>query len=211
MRTIRPCRQLATLATALLLAVSLSGIAAGVNEPGPGRLATATFAGGCFWCVEHAFDEVAGVVSTTSGYIGGPKKNPTYSEVSAGNTGHAEAVRVIYDPQKVSYGELLRVFWRNIDPTAPNRQFCDVGNQYRSAIFFHDETQQRLAEESKRALERSKPFKEPIVTELAIASEFYVAEEYHQDYHHKNPIRYKLYRYRCGRDQRLNELWGEAS
>lgn len=171
---------------------------------------TATFAGGCFWCVEHAFDEVDGVMSTTSGYTGGHKKDPTYKQVSAGGTGHTEAVQVVYDPTKVSYEELLKIFWRNIDPTTPNRQFCDAGSQYRSAIFYHDETQKRLAKESKQKLEKSKPFKEPIVTELTMASEFYVAEEYHQDYHLKNPIRYKIYRYGCGRDARLKELWGSA-
>lgn len=174
-------------------------------------LETATFAGGCFWCVEHAFDEVEGIVSTTSGYIGGRKKNPTYKQVSAGSTGHAEAVQVAYDPKKVSYEELLRIFWRNIDPTTPNKQFCDTGSQYRSAIFYHNEMQKRLAQESKRELEKSKPFKEPIVTEITMASDFYVAEDYHQDYHHKNPIRYKIYRYGCGRDRRLNELWGNTT
>jgi peptide-methionine (S)-S-oxide reductase len=174
-------------------------------------LEMATFAGGCFWCVEEAFDEVEGVVSTTSGYTGGHKKNPTYHEVSTGGTGHAEAVQVVYDPKKVSYSDLLKVFWHNIDPTTPNRQFCDVGSQYRSAIFYHNETQKRLAEASKRELEKSKPFKEPIVTEITKASEFYPAEEYHQDYHHKNPIRYKFYRYGCGRDQRLSEVWGKGT
>ena len=196
-----------------LLALSLSGTTEAGTTPATSQegLEVATFAGGCFWCVEEAFDEVEGVVSTTSGYTGGHKKNPTYHEVSAGGTGHAEAVQVVYDPKKVSYSDLLKVFWHNIDPTTPNKQFCDTGSQYRSAIFYHDETQKRLAEESKRELEKSKPFKEPIVTEITMASEFYVAEEYHQDYHHKNPIRYKFYRYGCGRDQRLSEIWGKGT
>lgn len=193
-----------------LLAVGTLGPAQGGTDQATSDegLETATFAGGCFWCVEHAFDEVEGVVSTTSGYIGGHKKNPAYKEVSAGGTGHAEAVRVVYDPKNVNYSELLKVFWRNIDPTTPNKQFCDTGSQYRSAIFYHDETQRRLAEESKHALEKSKPFKESIVTEISMASEFYAAEDYHQDYYLKNPVRYKFYRYGCGRDRRLKELWG---
>lgn len=204
---------LALLSMVGLLVVSGFNTAQGEsNQPVAGiGLETATFAGGCFWCVEHAFDEVGGVVSTTSGYVGGHKKKPTYKQVSAGGTGHAEAVQVVYDPKKVSYAELLRVFWRNIDPTTPNKQFCDTGSQYRSAIFYHNEMQKRLAEESKRTLDKSKPFKEPIVTEITTASEFYVAEDYHQDYYLKNPIRYKIYRYGCGRDRRLMELWGNAT
>ena len=196
-----------------LLAFGALGVAADDKTPATSQegVEVATFAGGCFWCVEEAFDDVDGVVSTTSGYTGGHKKNPTYHEVSAGSTGHAEAVQVVYDPKKVSYSDLLEVFWHNIDPTTPNRQFCDVGSQYRSAIFYHNETQKRLAEASKRELEKSKPFKEPIVTEITKVSEFYPAEEYHQDYHHKNPIRYKFYRYGCGRDQRLSEIWGKGT
>ena len=173
------------------------------------RLEKATFAGGCFWCMEEAFEGVEGVVSVTSGYTGGRKANPDYEEVSAGGTGHAEAVEILYDPAKVSYAKLLEVFWRNIDPTTPDRQFCDGGNQYRSAIFYKDETQKRLAEESKQAVEKSKPFKEPIVTKIVPASAFYVAEDYHQDFYKKNPIRYKFYKYNCGRAQRLEELWGK--
>jgi peptide-methionine (S)-S-oxide reductase len=169
----------------------------------------ATFAGGCFWCMEPPFDKLDGVISTISGYAGGKKKNPTYEEVSAGNTGHAEVVQITYDPKKITYEKLLEVFWRNVDPLTPNRQFCDVGSQYRTAIFYHDETQKRLAEESKKAL--SKRFKEPIVTEIVAASEFYPAEDYHQDYYTKNPLRYKYYRYNCGRDQRLEALWGPAA
>ena len=176
-----------------------------------GRQREATFAGGCFWCVEEAFDEVKGVVSTTSGYTGGRIANPTYEQVSAGGTGHAEAVRAVYDPSIVSYRELLDVFWHNIDPTTPNRQFCDVGSSYRAAIFYHDEDQRRLAEASKRALDESKPFEAPIVTEIVPAGAFYPAEEYHQDYYQKNPIRYKLYKWSCGRAQRLKELWGEEA
>ncbi len=170
-------------------------------------LSKATFAGGCFWCMEPPFDSLHGVVSTTSGYTGGSKANPTYEEVSAGGTGHAEAVQVVYDPAKISYTELLKVFWRNIDPTVKDRQFCDSGNQYRTAIFYHDEEQRRLAEASKLALENTKPFPDPLVTEITAASEFYPAEDYHQDYYKKNPVRYKFYRYNCGRDQRLEELW----
>lgn len=173
-------------------------------------LARATFAGGCFWCMEPPFDKLDGVVSTTSGYIGGHTKNPTYGAVSAGGTGHAEAVEIAYDPVKVSYAKLLDVFWRNIDPTVRNRQFCDVGDPYRSAIFYHDAEQRRLAEQSKAALEKSRPFPQPIVTEIVAAGVFTPAEAYHQDYYLKNPVRYKFYRYRCGRDQRLEELWGKA-
>lgn len=176
-----------------------------------GTLAKATFAGGCFWCMEPPYDKLDGVVSTTSGYIGGHKKNPTYKEVSAGGTGHAEAVEIVYDPSRVSYARLLDVFWRNIDPTTPNRQFCDVGSQYRSAIFYHDAEQKRLAEQSRAALEKSKPFPQPIATQIVAAGEFTPAEDYHQDYYLKNPIRYKFYRYNCGRDRRLEELWGKSA
>lgn len=181
------------------------------QQPADGRpLAKATFAGGCFWCMEPPFDKLDGVISTTSGYIGGQKKDPTYQEVSAGNTGHTEAVEIVYDPAKVSYDKLLDVFWHNIDPTVANRQFCDHGSQYRSGIFYHDATQKQLAEASKKTLDTSKPFKEPIVTEITAASTFYPAEDYHQDYYQKNPVRYKFYRYNCGRDKRLQELWGES-
>ncbi|MCL5966285.1 MAG: peptide-methionine (S)-S-oxide reductase MsrA [Deltaproteobacteria bacterium] len=179
------------------------------KSPGSRKLEKATFAGGCFWCMEHPFDQLEGVVSVTVGYTGGHTKNPTYEEVSAGGTGHAESVQVVYDPAKISYTKLLDVFWHNIDPTTPNRQFCDVGSQYRTAIFHHDENQRRLAEESKRALEASGKLPGKIVTEITKASEFYPAEEYHQHYYRKNPIRYKFYRYNCGRDQRLEQLWGK--
>ena len=168
----------------------------------------ATFAGGCFWCMEGPFANLPGVVSVTSGYMGGQKKNPTYEEVSSGSTGHAESVQIVYDPKKISYSDLLKVFWHNIDPTTPNRQFCDAGSQYRSAIFFHDETQKRLAEESKRAIETSRKLPGPIVTQIVPASEWTPAEEYHQHFYKKNPVRYHEYRYGCGRDARLKELWG---
>jgi len=170
--------------------------------------ATATFAGGCFWCMQPAFDAVAGVTATTVGYTGGHTKNPTYPEVSAGGTGHAESIQVTYDPRKVSYVKLLDVFWHNIDPLTANAQFCDHGNQYRSAIFYHGDEQKQLAEQSKRDLESSGRFKQPIVTEIVAATEFYPAEDYHQRYYEKNPLRYKYYRYGCGRDKRLEEVWG---
>ena len=173
--------------------------------------AKATFAGGCFWCVESDFDKIPGVISTTSGYIGGKIDNPTYKQVSAGITGHAEAVEIEFDPQKVNYEQLLQYFWRTIDPTVKDRQFCDHGAQYRSAIFYHDDTQRRAAETSKAALEKTKPFKQPIVTEIAQATRFWPAEEYHQDYYKKNPIRYNFYRTGCGRDSRLKELWGDLA
>ena len=193
-----------------LLAIGVAGAAGNAKPGADGRkLEKATFAGGCFWCVEEALDKVEGVVSTTSGYIGGRTKNPTYEDVSAGGTGHAEAVEILYDPAKVAYAGILDVFWRNIDPTQPNAQFCDHGNQYRSAIFYHDETQKRLAAESKKALEKSKPFAGAIVTEIVPASEFYAAEEYHQNFYEKNQVRYKVYKYGCGRAQRLQELWGK--
>jgi peptide-methionine (S)-S-oxide reductase len=174
-------------------------------------LEKATFAGGCFWCMEHPFDEIPGVVSVTSGYTGGQKKNPTYEEVSAGGTGHAESVQIIYEPAKVSYEKLLKVFWHNIDPTVKDRQFCDSGHQYRTAIFYHNEEQHRLALQSKGELEKNKTFREPVVTEIVPATEFYPAENYHQHYYKKNPIRYKYYRFSCGRDQRLKELWGNEA
>jgi peptide-methionine (S)-S-oxide reductase len=176
----------------------------------PQELRTATFAGGCFWCVEEAFDKAEGVVSTTSGYMGGSVRNPTYKQVSGGGTGHAEVVQVRYDPRRIGYEQLLNVFWRNVDPLTPNRQFCDVGRQYRSAIFAHDAEQRRLAEVSKAALERSGRLPGPVVTEIVPASEFYPAEEYHQDYYRKNPIRYRYYKFSCGRAQRLKEVWGDS-
>ena len=173
--------------------------------------AVATFAGGCFWCMEPPYDKLDGVLATTSGYVGGDKVDPTYQEVSAGGTGHAEAVQVTYDPSKVSYETLLDVFWRNVDPLDAGGQFCDRGDQYRTAIFVHDEEQRQLAEKSKQALEDSGRFEQPIVTEIVAAGPFYPAEDYHQDYYEKNPLRYKFYRWNCGRDARLEQLWGEQA
>jgi peptide-methionine (S)-S-oxide reductase len=169
--------------------------------------AKATFAGGCFWCVESDFDKVPGVLSTTSGYTGGTLANPSYEQVSAKGTGHAEAVQVVFDPAIVSYEQLLDKFWHSIDPTTVDRQFCDAGSPYRTAIFVHDAAQLAAARASLAALEKSKPFKEPIVTQIVMATAFYAAEEYHQDYYKKNPLRYKYYRSSCGRDDRLKELW----
>jgi peptide-methionine (S)-S-oxide reductase len=194
-----------------ILVLPLALIAAVTVTAAAGNLEKATFAGGCFWCMEHPFDELPGVLSVTAGYTGGQKKYPTYQEVSAGGTGHAEAVQIVYDPSKIMYGKLLDVYWRNIDPTTKDRQFCDTGNQYRSAIFYHTEEQHRAALLSKEALEKAKPFKEPVVTGIVPAGEFYPAEEYHQHYYKKNPIRYHYYRNGCGRDQRLKELWGNAA
>jgi len=172
------------------------------------KLEKATFAGGCFWCMEAPFDKLDGVISVTSGYTGGSVRNPSYEQVSAGSTGHTEAVQIVYDPARISYSKLLSVFWVNIDPTVRDRQFCDIGNQYRSGIFYHSSEQQRAALQSKAGLDRTKNFKEPIVTEIVAATEFYPAEEYHQHYYKKNPLRYKYYRNGCGRDKRLKELWG---
>jgi peptide-methionine (S)-S-oxide reductase len=170
--------------------------------------ATATFAGGCFWCMEPPFESLSGVVSVTSGYTGGIQADPTYEEVSDGGTGHAEAVEIVYDPAKVSYEKLLEVFWRNIDPTVAGRQFCDVGSQYRSAVFVHGAAQRKAAEASRDAVQ--KRLGVPVKTGIADAGRFYAAEEYHQDYATKNPLRYAYYRRGCGRDARLREIWGEA-
>jgi peptide-methionine (S)-S-oxide reductase len=179
-------------------------------SPASAQNQKATFAGGCFWCVEADFDKVDGVISTTSGYIGGKTKNPTYEEVSSKDTGHAEAVEIVFDPKRVSYAQLVEKFWRTIDPTVKDRQFCDAGSPYRTAIFAHDAEQLKIASSSKQALEKTKPFKEPIVTEIVLASAFTAAEDYHQDYYKKNPVRYKYYRTSCGRDARLQALWGAA-
>ena len=194
-------------AIALFLLVSTSPVGT-VGAAGEQKLAKATFAGGCFWCMEPPFDELEGVVATTSGYTGGSVPNPSYEQVSYGGTGHLEAVEVAYDPAKISYEKLLEVFWSNVDPTDAGGQFCDRGDQYKTAVFFHDEEQRRLAEASKQALEGSGRFEQPIVTEIVEAGPFYPAEDYHQDYYEKNPVRYKFYRWNCGRDQRLAELWG---
>ena len=169
----------------------------------------AYFAGGCFWCMEEAFEKVEGVLSATSGYMGGKVANPSYEEVSAGRTGHAESVEVVYDQAKVSYQKLLDAFWRNVDPITPNAQFCDHGSQYRSAVFFQTDEEKRASDTSKQVIEQSKRFTEPIVTQIVMASQFYPAEEYHQDFYKKNPIRYKFYKYNCRRAQRLEELWGK--
>ena len=177
----------------------------------PPTTAKAVFAGGCFWCVESDFDKVEGVISTTSGYTGGSVANPTYEQVSGKHTGHAEAVEIVFDPKRVSYAELVERFWRTIDPTTKDRQFCDAGNPYRTAIFSQDAEQLRLAQASKAALDKSKPFKEPIVTEVLMGGPFYPAEDYHQDYYKKNPVRYNYYRLSCGRDARLKELWGRQA
>jgi len=197
---------LATIGISLMI-LTVMGSNAGHTDDTT-RHEKATFAGGCFWCMEPPYDKLDGVISTTSDYTGGHKKNPTYREVSAGVTGHTEAIQIVYDPGKISYDKLLEVFWRNIDPTVRNRQFCDVGTQYRTAIFYHNEIQKERAEKSKKELEESGRLTVPVFTEITPASEFYVAEDYHQDYYRKNPLRYKFYRYNCGRDRRLKELWG---
>lgn len=190
----------------LLVGIVFYVLVAG-SAPAAG-LEKALFAGGCFWCMEAPFDKLPGVVSVTPGYSGGHKKKPTYEEVSAGGTGHAEAVQIVYDNSKISYPALLDVFWRNIDPTVTDRQFCDVGHQYRAAIFYRGEEQRKAALQSKVALEKGRSFREPVVTEISAATEFYPAEEYHQHYYKKNPLRYSFYRSGCGRDKRLKELWG---
>jgi peptide-methionine (S)-S-oxide reductase len=196
----------------LLAAFIAFPIIAGAQAPATApTTAKATFAGGCFWCMEGPFDVLDGVISTTSGYIGGKTKNPTYKEISTGTTGHTEAVQVVYDPKKITYEKLLYVFWRNIDPTTKNQQFCDVGSQYRAGVFYHDDAQKKLADESKAALLKSKPFKGDIVSEITAASEFTAAEEYHQDYYKKNALQYKFYRSGCGRDAKLKQLWGDEA
>ena len=196
---------------AFLVAAVVGAGAAWAQAPASPQHAVATFAGGCFWCMEPPFDKLKGVISTTSGYIGGHKQDPTYKQVVAGGTGHAEAVQIVYDPSQVTYERLLHVFWRNIDPLAKDRQFCDSGNQYRTAIFVHDAEKRRLAEASKQALKQSGRFPTPIQTEIVEAGQFYPAEDYHQDYYVKNPVQYRFYRWNCGRDQRLRELWGDEA
>ncbi|XXF79934.1 peptide-methionine (S)-S-oxide reductase MsrA [Myxococcaceae bacterium GXIMD 01537] len=192
---------------ALCLSVGVLGGAAARDAQGP-TLATATFAGGCFWSMEKAFDEVPGVVSTTSGYTGGTVADPTYEDVSTGRTGHVEAVKVRFDPSRISYAQLLDAYWHNVDPLTADGQFCDKGTEYRSVIFVEGPEQQRLARESKRRLETSGRFTQPLVTEIRPAAAFYPAEEYHQDYAHKNPAAYQRYRTGCRRDARLAQLWG---
>jgi len=169
----------------------------------------AVFAGGCFWCMQNPYDELKGVVSTAVGYTGGNKDNPTYEEVCSGNTGHAEAIEVLYDPLQISYTELLNVFWRNIDPTTLNRQFADAGTQYRTAIFYHNEEQKQSAESSKREMEQSGIHDDSIVTEITPASTFYKAEDYHQKYYEKCPLKYKMYKSGSGREQYLEDMWGD--
>ncbi|MDA0267812.1 MAG: peptide-methionine (S)-S-oxide reductase MsrA [Cyanobacteria bacterium] len=173
--------------------------------------AQATFAGGCFWCMEHPFDELPGVLDTTSGYTGGTVENPSYYQVSNGDTGHVEAVQVTYDPEQVSYETLLDTFWHNVDPLDGGGQFCDRGSQYQSAIFYHNADQQQLATASKQALDDSDGFAQPIATEIVPAATFYPAEDYHQNYYQTHPVRYRVYRFGCGRDQRLAQLWGAAA
>lgn len=193
-----------------VLAAFVAGLAvAGLVLASPPGRESAIFAGGCFWCEETAFEGLPGVVSVTSGYIGGHKKNPTYDEVSAGGTGHAEAVEVIYDPKVITYAKLLDVFWRNVDPFQANGQFCDHGSQYRSAIFYRGESQRQAAEESKKKLEEQPRFRGKIVTQIVPATTFYPAEDYHQDFYRKSPVRYHTYRAGCGRDARLKAIWGE--
>jgi peptide-methionine (S)-S-oxide reductase len=186
---------------------SLGSLNTSVNAK---EVAKATFAGGCFWCMEKPFDELAGVVSTTSGYTGGKTVNPTYEEVSAGGTGHTEAVQIVYDPSKISYEQLLNVFWRNIDPLDAGGQFCDRGSQYRSGIFYHTPAQRKLAEQSKQTLTASKRFSKPITTQIEAVGTFYPAEAYHQNFYQTNALRYNFYRFSCGRDQRLSERWGNS-
>ena len=189
----------------VLMLLILSGLLGAAHAQ---KTEKATFAAGCFWCTEEAFDKVPGVVSTTSGYMGGNKKNPTYNEVSSGTTGHTEVVQVVYDPAKVSYEKLLETFWLNHDPTAADRQFCDAGSQYRPEIFYHTDEQKRLAEASKAKWEKDKPFRQPIVTRITAAGDFWPAEDYHQDYYKKNPTQYRFYVTGCGRYTRLDSLWG---
>lgn len=197
--------------TALLITLIIS-IAPGIShaESSRHKTAVATFAGGCFWCMEKPFDKLDGVLSTTSGYTGGHVENPTYEQVSSGTTGHYEALQVTYNPDKVSYEKLLHVFWHNIDPTDARGQFCDKGQQYTSAAFYHDDEQHQHINASLETLKQNKPFDANIVTRVLPASRFYAAEEYHQDYYLKNPIRYRYYRFSCGRDARLKKLWGET-
>ena len=205
MKVVTPMRIWAVFVLSIMTEGSLAAVGLAADAPLSSK---AFFAGGCFWCMEEVFEKVPGVTSVTSGYMGGRVENPSYEQVSAGGTGHAEAVEVMYDPAKVSYAALLDAFWHNVDPVTPSAQFCDHGSQYRAVIFYQGEEQKRLAEESKRAIEQSKRFPQPIVTELTGATSFYPAEEYHQDFYKKNPIRYKFYKYNCGRAQRLEELWG---
>ena len=205
-------RRQAALSMHIIMAVLLIGawnLQSTNKAAAEATIGKAYFAGGCFWCMEEAFEKVEGVLSATSGYMGGTVANPSYEDVSSGRTGHAESVEVVYDPAKVSYQKLLEAFWHNVDPITPNAQFCDHGSQYRSAIFYQTDEEKRASDTSKQAIEQSKRFTEPIVTQIVMASHFYSAEEYHQDFYKKNPVRYKFYKYSCGRAQRLEELWGK--
>jgi peptide-methionine (S)-S-oxide reductase len=206
----RPCPQMREIAAmrflAVLLALGLALSTAALAQTPTTR--QAIFAGGCFWCMEPPYDKMDGVISTTSGYSGGEEPNPTYAEVSAGKTGHYEVVRVEYDPAKVGYQQLLDVFWKNIDPLDAKGQFCDKGDHYRAAIFYSNEEEKALAEQSKGVIQSGKGFKEPVVTEILPAKVFHPAEDYHQDYYQKNPLKYKFYRFNCGRDARLDAVWG---
>jgi peptide-methionine (S)-S-oxide reductase len=193
----------------LVLVLAATGLAGAQDaKPANPRQAVATFAGGCFWCLESDFDPIPGVISTVSGYIGGTVENPTYQQVSAGGTGHAEAVEITYDPTRVTYDQLLTHFWRNVDPTQKDGQFCDIGDQYRTAIFVHNDEQRKLAGASKKKI--AAELGKPVYTEIAKAGTFYKAEDYHQDFYKKSELRYKFYRWNCGRDQRLKQLWGKA-
>ncbi|MEM0980483.1 MAG: peptide-methionine (S)-S-oxide reductase MsrA [Cyanobacteria bacterium P01_H01_bin.58] len=194
----------------LVIVCAMGAIASPALADDTPQLAHATFAGGCFWCMEKPFDEVPGVVDTTSGYTGGTVENPSYYQVSSGGTGHVEAVQVTYDPTQVSYETLLDIFWHNVDPVDNKGQFCDKGSQYFAKIFVEDESQQQLAEASKQALQATKQFNKRIATEIEPAAMFYPAEDYHQDYYLTHPVRYKVYRFGCGRDQRLAQVWGDA-
>ncbi len=200
---------------AIILFGAYPGAAPGAGQsesvPAPEALEVATFAGGCFWCVESDFDSVPGVVRTVSGYTGGHVKDPTYTQVSSDTTGHREAVQIYYDPKRVTFAELLEIFWRSVNPIDPGGQFCDRGKSYTTAIFVNSEEQQRLAEASKKMLEQSGILKRPVVTTIEMAGPFYPAEDYHQDYYKKNPLRYKFYRLSCGRDARIADLWGEQA
>lgn len=199
-------------AAALLFgAAAAAWVHAQPTETSGQKTETAVFAGGCFWCVEADFDKVRGVLSTTSGYTGGTLANPSYEQVSAKHTGHAEAVKIVFDPAQVSYKALLNYFWHTIDPTTVDRQFCDVGSPYRTAIFAQNDEQLKEAKASLAEIEKSKPFKQPIVTQVVLGGPFYPAEDYHQKYYKKNPLRYQFYRQSCGRDARLKELWGKEA
>ena len=192
----------------LLSSLTLLAQSFALHAAEPVKSASAIFAGGCFWCVEADFEKLAGVLSAESGYTGGARLQPSYEQVSAGTTGHAEAVRVVYDPSKISYNQLLDYFWRHVDPTVKNRQFCDIGSQYRTAIYWQSEVERKAAEASRDALLKSGKLTQ-IHTEIVAASAFYPAEEYHQDYYRKNPLRYSFYRHNCGRDARLQQIWGD--